>query len=137
MANRPAGFTVAGILTSLGAAANLFFAILLIALFSVGGPPPSGQSPLPFFWWVMIFIPFLLALFSVIVTVGIFARVRYAWYWSIILWLVSAAYYSVIALYLPDNLKLAMASLIILIIALIIYFQTKPVKNYFLNPKTT
>ncbi|MBX5327709.1 MAG: hypothetical protein ACQXXH_02635 [Candidatus Bathyarchaeia archaeon] len=118
----------------LGTPGNLFFAGLLAALVSVGGPPTSGYS-LSLFWKVMIFTPFLLAFISLIASIGILTGAKYAWYLSIILWISSAPYYCIIALFLPPNLKPIIIGAITPIIALIIYFQTKPVKNYFLKPK--
>ncbi|MEM2102691.1 MAG: hypothetical protein QXM22_04185 [Candidatus Bathyarchaeia archaeon] len=133
--NRPVGVTVVGILTLLGAAANFLVAVLLMALLSVGGPPPSGYS-LPLFWRVMISIPFLLALISLIASIGILRGAKYAWYLSIILWISSAVYYGIIAIFLPPNLKPIIISAIAPATAFIIYFQTKPAKNYFLKLQT-
>jgi hypothetical protein len=69
MADRPKGVTVVAVLTLLGAIGNFFFTMLLAALGSVGGPPPSGYRPSILFL-ILVYSPLFLSLFSFIVSSG-------------------------------------------------------------------
>jgi hypothetical protein len=81
MADRPKGVTVVAFLTLLGAIGNFFFTMLLAALCSVGGPPPSGYRPSILFS-IIVYSPLFLSLASFIVSSGIFTAARYAWYYQ-------------------------------------------------------
>jgi len=138
MRERPRGVTVVAGLTLLAAVGDFVFAILVLALCSVGGPPPSGSHPSPFVY-LLVWSPLVLSLVSFIVAAGIFNRTRSAWYWSILLWIASAVYHDIVALMLfrGMNLVLMMATLSLATFVsavFIVYFQSEQVKTYFLEP---
>jgi hypothetical protein len=139
MADRPKGVTVVAVLTLLGAIGNFLFTMLLAALCSVGGPPPSGYRPSIFFL-ILVYSALFLSLVSFVVSSGIFAAARYAWYLSNVLWVSSAIYYSYVTFFLFYAKAYFLLPLGLIVIANIVftaYFQSEPVKNYFLNSGVT
>lgn len=81
MKKRPMGVTVVAVLTMFTALAFGFLQILVIGLSAVGGPPsrPSGLPP------VLLF-PSLVAVLVFALSIGQLAGARWAWYGSIVFW---------------------------------------------------
>jgi hypothetical protein len=134
----PLGVTVVAVLTLLGAIGDFFFATFWVALSGMGGPPLSGSNS-PISYWVVLFNSLLLSIISLVASIGMFRGARYVWYLSMILWAFSAAHYCYAAslMFRGENLMI-MAGLAILVnITLIVYFQSKQVKDYFSERQTS
>jgi len=85
MSSRPVGVTVVSALTLMSALALFYGQMVLIALMSVGGPPPSGTSySLPWYY----FFPLFLAAWALLVTIGQRLGAKWAWYASMVFWIV-------------------------------------------------
>lgn len=88
MPRRPVGVTVVAALTLTMALVLFFLQLVLVALTSIGGPPPSGTSyslPLTFF------IPSFLAVFAFSVSIGQLLGAKWSWYASIAFWIIFIA----------------------------------------------
>lgn len=138
MGKTPVGVTIVAVLTLLGAIGDFFFALLWVALSAMGGPPLSGFNP-PISYWIVLFNSLLLSVISLVASIGMFWGTRYVWHLSMILWAFSAIHYCYVAsLMFRDEGLMIMAGLAILVnTTLIVYFQSKQVKDYFLNRRTS
>jgi hypothetical protein len=134
----PIGVTVVAVLTLLGAIGDFFFATLWVALSAMDGPPLGGFNP-PISYWIVLFNSLLLSIISLVVSVGMFRGARYVWYLSMMLWAFSAIHYCYAApLILRGENLMIMAGLAILVnAALIVYFQSKQVQDYFSDHRTS
>jgi hypothetical protein len=133
----PLGVTVVAVLTLLGAIGNFFFATVWVALSGMGGPPLDGSNP-PISYWIVLFNSLLLSLIALVASIGMLRGARYVWYLSMILWTFSAIHYCYAAslIFRGENL-MTMAGLAVLVnITLIVYFQSKQVRDYFLDHRT-
>jgi hypothetical protein len=127
------------VLTLPGAIGNFLFTMLLAALCSMIGPPSSGYRPSIVFS-ILVYSSIFLSLASFIVSSGIFAAVTCAWYLSNVLGVFSAMYYTYVTFFLFQANTYFVFPLGLIVIANIVfkvYFQSKPVKNYFLNSRVT
>jgi len=137
MKKAPLGVTVVAVLTLLGAIGDFFFATFWIVLSGMGGPPLGGFNP-PISYWIVLFNSLLLSIISLVVSIGMFLGARCVWYLSTILWAFSAVHYCYAAsrIFCCENLMI-MAGLAILVnTILIVYFQSRQVRDYFLNHRT-
>lgn len=132
----PFGVTVVTVLTLLGAIGDFFFAVVWIA-FSGMGSAGVYVSP-PISYWIVLFNSLLLSIIALVALIGIFQRARYAWYLSIILWAFSAVHYCYAAslIFCCENLVIMAVLAILVNITLIVYFQSKQVRDYFLEHRT-
>jgi hypothetical protein len=134
----PVGVIIVGALTLFGAIGNSFFAALWVALGAMGGPPLSGLS-MPISYWVVLFNSLLLSAISLVASIGMFRRTRHVWHLSIILWAFSATHYCYVASFMfrGESLMIVVGLAILVNTTLMVYFQTKQVKEYFLNSRTS
>jgi hypothetical protein len=134
----PLGVTIVAVLTLLGTIGDFFFATLWIALSAMGGPPLGGFNP-PISYWIVLFDSLLLSIISLVVSIGMLRGARYVWYLSMVLWAFSAAHYCYAAsLIFRGESLMIMAGLAILVnTTLIVYFQSKHVRHYFLGHRTS
>jgi len=134
----PLGVTVVAVLTLLGAIGDLFFATLWVALGAMGGPPLSGYNP-PISYWIVLFNSILFSIISLVVSIRMLRGARYAWYSSIILWVFSAVHYCYAAslIFRGENLMIMVGFAVLANTTLIVYFQSRQVKDYFLNHQTS
>jgi len=87
---RPIGVTIVAILTIIFGVALLFLFMLLLVLSAVGGPYPSGTSPqLP----LIFYAPLILSVSAFAVSSGMLGRSRYAWYASMMFWIVFVLFF--------------------------------------------
>jgi hypothetical protein len=138
MTDKPTGVTIVALLTLLSAVALLWFFFILVAVSSVGGPNPSE---IDVSMQLVRTFPLSLSILAFILSAGIFAGVKYAWYGSIAFWIIFTIYFGWYAYMIDRNLQFAhgyeyqialvTALPLIYSIAYIRYFQTKNVKNYF------
>lgn len=138
MRKTPFGVTVVAVLTLFGAIGDFLFAVLWVALGGMGGPPLSGFNP-PISYWIVLFGSLLLSIVSLVASIGMFRGARYVWCLSMILWAFSAIHYCYAAwlMFRGENLMIIAGLAILVNIALIVYFQSKQVKDYFLNRRTS
>jgi hypothetical protein len=134
----PLGVTVVAVLSLLGAMGDFLLATVWIALSSMGGPQLSGFNP-PLSYWIVLFDFLLLSVISLVASISMFRGVRYSWYLSNILWAFSAVHYCYAAsLMFSGEYLMIIAGLAILVsIILIVYFQSKQVKDYFFHHRTS
>ena len=136
--NPPLGVIIVAVLTLLGAIGDFYFSIVWVAL-SASGHPGTYVGPPPISWWIVLCNSLLLSIISVVASIGMLKGVRYVWHLSIILWVFSAIHYCYAAslIFRRENLMI-MAGLAILVNSvLILYFQSKQVKDYFLKHPTS
>ncbi len=138
MGKAPIGVTVVGVLTLLGAMGDFLFATLWVALGAMGGPPLAGFTP-PVSYWIVLFNSLLLSVISLVVSIGMLRGVRVVWYLAIALWSFTAAHYCYAAslIFSGENLVIMAALAVLVNIALIVYFQSKHVRGYFLGHRTS
>jgi hypothetical protein len=131
----PLGVTVVAILTLLGAIGDFFFATLWIAFSGMGGPPLSGSNP-PISYWIVLFNSLLLSIVALVASIGMFRGARHVWYLSMVLWAFSAVHYCYAAslIFRGETLMIIVGLAILVNVTLIVYFQSKQVRDHFLKP---
>lgn len=132
--NPPLGVIIVAVLTLLGAIGDFLFAVLWVA-FSGMGSAGTYVGPPPISWWIVLYNSLLLFIISVVASIGMLHGTRHVWHLSIVLWMFSAIHYCYAAslIFCCENLMI-MAGLAILVNSvLIVYFQSKQVKDYFLK----
>jgi hypothetical protein len=136
MKKAPLGVTVVAVLTLLGAIGDFFFATVWVAFSGMGSA--GTYVTLPISYWIVLFNSLLLSIIALVVSIGMFLGARYVWYLSIILWVFSAVHYCYAAsLIFSARALMIMAGLAILVnTILIVYFQSKQVRDYFLDHRT-
>lgn len=136
MKKAPLSVTVVAVLTLLGAIGDFFFATFWVALSGMGRAGVYGNLPISY--WIVLFNSFLLSIISLVASVGMFGGARYVWYLSIILWAFSAAHYCYAAslMFCCETLMIMTGLAILVNVTLIVYFQSKQVRDYFLDHQT-
>lgn len=145
MVDRPKGVTLVAVLTFLSSGALAFWFLLSIVLgFGVGA---EDNPPIPFanFLWSLLvggyLNPLFLSIFAFVLSIAVFLGRRFAWYGSIVLWILLLAYFGLFAVRIYSQMgftqgyefQIALAALVPLIYAgaCLLYFQTVRVKEYF------
>jgi hypothetical protein len=133
----PLGVTVVAVLTLLGAIGNFFFATFWVALSGMGSAGSLFNPPISY--WIVLFNSLLLSIIALVASVGMFQGASYVWYLSIILWEFSAVHYCYAAslIFCCENLMIMTGLAIFVNITLIVYFQSKQVKDYFSGHRTS
>jgi hypothetical protein len=132
-ANAPFGVVLVAVLTMLGAMMDFFFAALWLGLGAMGGPPPSGYSP-PISYRIVLIGSLVLGGIALAAAVGLLHPARYAWYLTIVLWILSGVHYSYASGFILLSARTIVVFLAIVLNAgLISYFQLKHVRNYFFH----
>jgi hypothetical protein len=129
----PRGVTATAVLTILGAAGALFFGAMWVALGSMGHAGVYGGPPVSF--WIVLFSSPLLSGVSLIASVGMFRKAKYAWYLSIIVWVFSAVHYGYAAslMFCCETLRFIVGLAVLVNACFIVYFLSKQVRDYFLH----
>ena len=121
------------VLTILGAAGALFFGVMWVALGSMGHAGVYSSPPVSF--WIVLFSSLLLSGVSLISSVGMLRKAKYAWYLSIIVWVFSAVHYSYAAslMFCCETLRVIVGLAVLVNACFIVYFQSKQVRDYFFH----
>jgi len=132
----PLGVIVVAVFTLLGAIGDFFFATVWVA-FSGMGSAEAYVSP-PISYWIVLFNSLLLSIIALVASIGMFLGARYVWYLSIIPWAFSAVHYCYAAsrIFCCENLIIMAGMAILVNITFIVYFQSKQVRDYFLDHRT-
>ena len=140
MSDRPRGVTRVAILTLLGSACFFFYAVVLTALGAMGRAGTPSDPAATFRFQTLVYPPLFLSLLSVIAAVGIFRRSKFGWYLSVLLWILSITNVIYAAFSLPSMgsglyarliRDVLIATVILVNIVFLVYFQSEEVKSYF------
>lgn len=131
MGTTPLGVTVVAVLTMLGAVGAFLFATVWVALGSMGHAGVYGSPPISY--GLVFFSSLLLSGVSFVAPVGMFRGGWYIWYLSIAVWAFSAAHYCCVAwlMFRGESMMIVAGLAIFANMALIVYFQSRQVKDYF------
>lgn len=144
MADRPRGVTLVAILTFLSSGALAFWFLLSIVLLGVGGADNPPVAFVDWLWGLLVggyFNSFFLSIFALVLSIAMFLGRRFAWYGSILFWILLLVYFGLFAIRIYSQMgfthgyefQIALAALVPLIYAgaCLLYFQTVKVKEYF------
>jgi hypothetical protein len=136
MKKAPLGVTVVAVLTLLGAIGDFFFATVWVAFSGMGSG--GAYVRLPISYWIVLFNSLLLSIVALVASIGMFLGARYVWYLSIILWAFSAVHYCYAAsrIFCCENLIIMAGMAVLVNITFIVYFQSRQVRDYFLDHRT-
>jgi hypothetical protein len=136
MKKAPLGVTVVAVLTLLGAIGDFFFATVWVAFSGMGSA--GTYVTLPISYWIVLFNSLLLSIVALVASIGMFLGARYVWYLSIILWAFSAVHYCYAAsrIFCCENLIIMAGMAVLVNITFIVYFQSRQVRDYFLDHRT-
>jgi len=132
----PLSVTIVAVLTLLGAIGDFFFFTIWVALGAMGHAGTYYSPPISY--WLVLFNFLILSIISFVTSIGMFHGSSYTWYLAIILWAFSAIHYCYAAslMFCCENLIIITGLAIFVNITLIVYFQSKHVRNYFLSNQT-
>jgi hypothetical protein len=126
----PKGVTVVAVLTLLGAIGYFFTSAVLTGLGASGHPGVYIDPASMFHFYTLTIPPLVLSFLSFVVVVGIFMGLKFSWYLSFLVWVSSIVYLIYAALSLSLN-QIFIATIVLVNIIFIEYFQSVQVKRYF------